>query len=229
MTSQLSFDLPGRPALGRADFLVSPENLDALAALDAWPGWSPARLALTGPEGSGKTHLAHVWAAECGAAILDGVTLADRVPDSETRPLLVEDIPLLAGLPDRQRPAAEANLFHLFNMMAEHRRPLVLTGRASPAHWPIMLPDLASRLAAMPVVRLQPPGDSLLDAILIKLFAERQLQVAPDVVVFLRHRIGRSGRDAERVVAALDQAALEARRAITRPFAIDVLPRLGFG
>jgi chromosomal replication initiation ATPase DnaA len=215
---QLVLDLPARPALGRADFFVSPSNELALAQVDAWPGWPGGRLAVAGPPGAGKTHLAHVWAARSGAAILAdpaAIDLAALAPDAA---LAVEDVDRLAG--DR---AAEVALFHLCNHLAAGGGSLMVSGREPPARWPLALPDLASRLGVAAVARLEPPDDDLLAAVLVKLFADRQLAVEPGLVRYLVSRMERSFAAAERLVTELDRAGLAARRPITQRLAAEVL------
>ncbi|HVL20908.1 MAG TPA: chromosomal replication initiator DnaA [Amaricoccus sp.] len=215
---QLVLDLAARPALGRSDFFVSPANALALAQIDAWPAWPGRRLAVAGPEGSGKTHLAHVWAARSqgrliGAEELPGLDLA-AVPEDAA--FAVEDADGLFGA------AAEEMLFHLCNHLAA-RGSLLVTGREPPARWPLRLPDLASRLAVAPVARLELPDDDLLAAVLAKLFADRQLVVAPEVVRYLAVRIDRALAAAERVVTAIDRTGLAERRPVSLRLAGDVL------
>jgi chromosomal replication initiation ATPase DnaA len=220
VTRQLAFDLPARPALGRADFFVSAANALAVRALDS-PDWPGGRMLLTGPAGSGKTHLAHVWAAGAGAAVwpADGLPLA---PAPLPAALAIEDVPGVAG--DR---AAETALLHLLNWQAERGGQVLLTGRGAPARWGLGLPDLASRIAASPVATLDALDDALLAALLVKLFADRQLRVAPGVVGWLARRIDRSFAGAEAAVTALDARALAEGRPITRALAAAVLDKPG--
>ncbi|TPE52174.1 DnaA ATPase domain-containing protein [Amaricoccus solimangrovi] len=226
---QLVLDLATRPALGRADFFVSPANRLALAQLDTWPDWPEGRLAVTGPAGSGKTHLAHVWAAGSGARILPArdlpaIDLA-RLPANAA--LAVEDADRLAGLGPAPRREAEEALFHIANRLAAGGGWLMVSGRRAPAQWDLALPDLASRLGAAPVARLEPPDDALLAAVLVKLFTDRQLPVAPDLVSYLVARMDRSFVAAESLVARLDAAGLERRRRITRSLAAEILRERG--
>ena len=221
---QLVLDLPVRPALGRADFFVSPANRLALAQVESWPGWPSGRLAVTGPEGAGKTHLAHVWAARAGARIiagadLPGLDLAGMPADAA---LVVEDADRLRDL-GRSRSLAEEALFHLCNHLAAGGGSLMATGRLAPARWRIALADLASRLRAAPVARLEAPDDALLAAVLVKLFADRQIAVAPDLIRYLLARMERSFAAAEALVAALDRAGLSRHRPITARLAAEVL------
>lgn len=209
-------DLPVRTARGRADFYVSPANADAVAATEAtlWPN---GRLVIVGPEGAGKSHLAHVWADRAGAARHDA-----RDPGAGPATVLViEDVDTVAG-----NPVAEEALFHRLNAVALAGGRMLLTTRTAPAQMSFALPDLASRLTASGLARLAQPDDALLSAVLVKLFADRQLQVAPGVVGYLVSRMARSLAEAGHLVAALDETSLAEGRAITRPFAAAVMDRL---
>lgn len=218
MARQLSFDLPAMTALGREDFFVSPANALAVAMISAriWPG---GKLVLTGPEGAGKTHLAHVWASETGARIIEATALAETdIPELAAGPVAVEDVPLLAGDDARQ-----ALLFHLHNLTLANGHPLLLTGRAAPGFWDLALPDLQSRVDAAQHVALDPPDDALLGAVLAKLFVDRQLSPGPEVISYLVKHMDRSFEAAARTVAALDRIALDEKRDITRALAVRLL------
>jgi chromosomal replication initiation ATPase DnaA len=214
MTTQLSFEFPHRPAFGVDDFLVAPSNAAAVAWLDRWPDWPSAALALHGPPGCGKTHLAHVWQARSDALLCAGAALtASAVPELAAGPVVI----------DGAEEAAARPLLHLVNLVAERGRHLLLTSPEPPARWQTALPDLRSRLVAMPEVAVLAPDEALIGAVLLKLFADRQLAVGEDVVVFLLHRMERSFAAARRIVAALDAAALAAHRRITVKLARRVL------
>jgi chromosomal replication initiation ATPase DnaA len=223
MAEQLVLDLPARPALGRAAFFVAPANRLALAQVDSWPAWPGGRLAVTGPQGAGKTHLAHVWAQRSGARILPATALPglDIGSVPEDAALAVEDVDRLGRL-RRRRAAAEEALFRLCNRLAAGGS-LMVSGRRAPARWSIRLPDLASRLRAAAVARLEPPDDALLAAVLVKLFADRQLEVGPGLIRYLLGRMDRSFAAAEALVAALDRAGLARHRPITARLAAEVL------
>ena len=213
---QLILDLGHRPALGEADFLVAPCNQAAIQWLDRWPNWPAPALTLQGPAGCGKTHLARVFAARSHAPIIEaaGIT-TDAVPSLLGR----------AGacvVDDADRAAAEP-LLHLYNLVAERRGTMLLTAQEPPARWSGLLPDLRSRLAAAPVVAVEAPDDALLAALLVKLFADRQVAVSEDVVLFLLRHMERSFEAARRLVSELDTAALRERRAVTIPLARAVL------
>lgn len=218
---QLPLDLPHRQALSREDFLVAPANAEAVAWLDYWPRWPGPALAIHGPRGCGKTHLVHVFAARSGAAIIAAPELpGEDVPYilRHHRAMVVEDI-------DRSAPgkAIETALFHAWNLVKEHGRHLVVTGTAPPARWPVRLPDLRSRLSTAQAVAIAAPDDLLMEAVLVKLFFDRQLRVGPEVVSFLLRHMERSFAAARRVVAAADALSLAERREITIPLIRRVL------
>ena len=214
--TQLILDLGHRQALAEADFLVAPCNQSAVQWLDRWPDWPAPALTLYGPAGCGKTHLARVFAARSEAPIVE----ADR--------LATEVVPQLLGraracvVDDADRAGAEP-LLHLYNLIAERRGGMLLTAREPPARWPSLLPDLRSRLVAAPVVAVEAPDDALLAALMVKLFADRQLAVSEEVVLFLVRHMERSFEAARRLVAELDASALRDRRGITVPLARAVL------
>ena len=222
MAQQLSFDLPARLALERDDFFVSPSNALALALIDTVESWSNGKLLLIGPEGAGKTHLAHVWAAQSGAQIIAASDLTeDAVPALLQTPVVVEDADDIAG-----NYAIETALFHLHNLAQAEGQHLLITARSAPQRWALTLPDLASRLHAIQIAQLEAPDDTLLTALLMKLFVDRQLNPAPDVIPFLALRIDRSFAAAQSIVATLDKATLDAKRPLTRAFASAVLDKV---
>ena len=223
--AQLPLDLPHRPALGREDFLVADANETAVAWIDLWPSWPQPALVLHGPAGSGKTHLAQVWRHTSGAAEADAARLlAADPPDllGAGTDLLLDDADR-AVTKARDRAAVERRLLHLYNVVRERGGHLLLTARCAPARWALQLPDLRSRLQAATCAELGAPDDQLIQAVLIKLFADRQLRVPPEVVRFLLLRMERSFAEAERIVDALDAASLAARKEITVPLARQVL------
>ena len=215
MIRQLAFALPNAEALTREDFFVAPSNALALQTVEGWQDWPGRKLLLIGPEGAGKTHLAHVWAALSGAAIVTGADLAQTdVAALAGRPVLVDDA-------DRIGPA-EAQLFHLHNL-ATSGAALLLTARTPPRDWGLTLPDLISRMQATQIARLEAPDDALLSAVLVKLFADRQVTVPSNLISYLITRMPRSIGAARTLVADLDARALAAGRPITRARAGELL------
>jgi chromosomal replication initiation ATPase DnaA len=220
VTDQLAFDLPFRAALGRGDFFVSATNAAALAALDDWPNWPSAKMVLTGPPASGKTHLAHVWAETTNAALHQAASLAtaDIATLATAAAVVVEDC---ENLPHQN--GAQNALFHLHNMLAARNAPLLMTAATAPRDWGLTLPDLASRVQAAPLTRLDGPDDALLAAVLVKLFADRQISVTPALIGYLLPRMERSFDAARALVATLDAHALARGTGVTRALAATVL------
>lgn len=218
---QLALALPHLAALGAEDFLVSQSNAQAAALIEAWPRWPAPSIAVIGPHGAGKTHLANVWRSKSGASVIAGSDLTDRaVPAFEQgRALVVEDI-------DRGI-ASERILFHILNLAREHRLGLMITARTAPGELEIALPDLRSRLRALPIAVIEAPDEVLLKAVLVKLFADRQLNVEPHVVNFLALHLERSMEALGRVVAETDRLALARQRKVTRALAQEALEALG--
>ena len=205
---QLTLDLAYRPALGMADFVIAPGNRDAVAWIDRWPDWPSHALAIHGPRGSGKTHLAHVWQARSKAVLLE------RAP--------AEDPPHAVVL-DEPRDWPEAALLHLYNRLREAGGYLLIVSEMPPARWPVALPDLASRLASIPAVALAAPDDDLLVAVMAKQFADRGLEVNEDVLRYVASRVERSFAAAADIVARIDRAALAQQRRVTLALARDCL------
>ena len=203
---QLLLDLPVRASLERGDFFVSEANALALAQLDQPEAWPDHRLILVGPEGAGKTHLAHVWAEAQHAEILSEVP-KDAMSAVEAPALVLEDV-------DRGR-VSEEGLFHLLNAARASRTPLLMTARAAPKRWPLSLADLKSRIEATSTATIDAPDDVLLSALLVKLFADRQLSVEPRVIAYALARIERSFAAAQTLVEKVDRFSLAEKRAIT--------------
>jgi chromosomal replication initiation ATPase DnaA len=212
---QLAFDLPLTEAMTRESFFAAPSNAVALQTVERWQDWPGRKLLLLGPEGSGKTHLAQVWAGMADAVILSALTLAGTdVADLAGRAVVVEDADLIGP--------AEAQLFHLHNLVTSGGA-LLLTARTPPRDWGLALPDLISRMQATPIAHLDAPDDAFLSAVLVKLFADRQVAVPANLIPYLVTRMPRSIGGARALVAALDARALALGRPITRALAGEVL------
>jgi chromosomal replication initiation ATPase DnaA len=215
LTGQLAFDLPARATYLRADFFASPTNAAALAAISAPALWPEGRMILLGPAGSGKTHLAHLWASENSGTLIAATDLAAAdLPTLAAGPVVVEDADTLPY-------PAENALFHLHNLLAG-THPLLITATSPPRDWGYALPDLVSRMQAMPITRMDAPDDALLAAVLVKLFADRQITVAPNLIAYLIPRMDRSLHAAALMVAALDARALALGRPVTRALASEL-------
>lgn len=214
---QLAFDLPLAPRFGREDFLVSPSNEQAYALIESWPNWPDTILLLRGPGGSGKSHLASIWAETAHAWTIDASEITpDKVPHLVSNgALAIEDM----GRAIRD----EAALFHLLNLARERKAYLLATCETPPDSWGLQTPDLLSRLRLAPSVSLDAPDDALLKAVLVKLFVDRQLVVDTSVVDYIALRIERSLAKASELVTLLDKEALSRGRRVSRAIAAEIL------
>ena len=218
---QLVFDLAHRQALGAEDFLVSNSNAAAVEMIDRWPQWPHPASLVAGPQGSGKSHIANVWRLRSGGGIVTAAELDDATVASlaDGAAIVVEDVD--RGIAD------EKALFHLLNRARESKLSVLITSRVPPGEQEFRVPDLRSRLRALPLAQMQPPDETLLKAVLVKLFDDRQLSVEPQVIDYLNVRMERSMAAANRVVAAVDRLALATHRKVTRPLAAEALAGLG--
>lgn len=215
MAAQLPLDLPLHAALGRAEFAVSEANRAAMSLIEGWQAWPGGKLVLFGAQGSGKTHLASVWAELADAQIIAATDLGE----AETAPnIVVEDVPDIGG-----NAKLEEALFHLHNRTLAAGGRLLMSGQTTPSAWPIALPDLASRIQGTLSVALEPPDEDLLSYILVKLFADRQLVPSPSAITTLTLHMDRSFAEAGRLVAEMDRRAMAERRKITADLAREVL------
>jgi len=213
---QLALALNHSESFAREDFLQGPSNAAALALIDRWPDWPSRVMALTGPQGSGKSHLAAIWAEETGARFISMRNLdGEQLPAAlATGALVAEDF----------SPGAfdEAALFHLLNLAQQEGAYVLLTARTPPAGWTVALADLASRLRAIPAVALSAPDDRLLRAVIVKLFADRQLAVDENLIAYLVARMERSFPAARTAVDRLDREAMRQQRAVNRALAAEL-------
>jgi len=217
---QFTLPLPLSVSSDRADFLEDASNAEALAWLDEPDRWPGRRLALFGPAGVGKSHLARALAAGHGWRLIEGPALRG----------LPDPAPGGTVLDDADAVAEERALLHLVNLCAERGEHLLLMGREAPARWKVALPDLASRLKATTAIGIGRPGDALLGALLAKHFADRQLRVAPEVQAWLLARLSREAAALAEAAARLDRAALVARAPVSRALARAALAGWeGFG
>ena len=214
---QLAFALPHAESLTRDNFLEGAGNAAGLALVDAWPEWPARTMFLVGPDGSGKSHLAAIWAEQSGARSLSAQALdIAAVPRAlATGALVLEDL----------SPTAfdERALFHLLNLARQDEAYILITAREAPATMPVALSDLRPRLRACPVVTLLPPDDQLFRALIVKLAADRQLTIDEAVVSYLATRIERSYAAARQTVALLDNESLRLGRPVTRALAAELL------
>ena len=217
MPQQLAFEWPVGVARGPEDFFVAAPNAEAFALVEAPQTWPDGKLLLTGPEGSGKSHLARIFQTQNDALLLSAGALGAATQHA-TPAVIVEDLHLL--------PAQdEVTLFHLHNNLRAAGIPLLLTSAQPATVLSVALPDLASRLQATTTVQIAPPDDALLSALLMKLFADRQIAPKPELIRYLLPRIERSFAAAAAIVAALDHTALQTQRKINRALAAELLDK----
>jgi DnaA regulatory inactivator Hda len=216
--TQLVLDLPFADGDRLEDFLRSPSNGAALDAVLAWPDWPAPAVLLWGPTGSGRTHLARIWARASGARLLDGRHLG-AAPSLLPR---LDDIRHCV-IDDADQVQDDVTFFHLYNLIAGKGGQLLLTASRPLGGWGLELPDLISRLRTAWSCRIDEPDDALLEALLVKQLQDRQLTVLPGVVSYLARHMERSFAAARRLVRELDRASLRARRPITLPLARAVL------
>jgi chromosomal replication initiation ATPase DnaA len=222
ISRQLPLDLGHSPGFSRDDLVVSDANRQAVALIDRWPRWETSVMVLAGPPGSGKSHLAAIWAERAGAASIGADGIEAWLQATElSQPVLIDD----ADAKDLDEPG----LFHLINAVRAAGTHLLLTARRFPSAWGVGLPDLASRLNAAATVEILEPDDLLLAGVITKLFADRQIEVEPHVVQFLVRRIERSLSTAISVVERLDRTALEEQTRITRALAAETINAMDEG
>ncbi len=218
---QIPFDLGNRTALGRDDFLVAPNNHDAVAWIDLWPEWPAPCLVLYGPVASGKTHLGAVWSEKSSAMCVKAgdinETLIGDIADMKQH-VIIEDADDLIG--DIQ---GEKGLFHLYNIFKEEQRSFLVTLQEPPVRRSFSLPDLASRLRAAPSVAIREPDEELLGALIVKLFNDRQIRIGAEVLQYVLPRIERSFEAVRDLVEQADHRALIEKRSITVPLLRDIL------
>jgi chromosomal replication initiation ATPase DnaA len=212
---QLVLALDHTESFAREDFLRGPSNAAALALIEQWPDWPDRIVALVGPEGSGKSHLASIWAEQTGARSLSARSLShiDLPAAFATGALVVED--LEPGVDERA-------LFHLINLAREEKAHVLITARTTPAGLDVGVRDLASRLRAIPAVTLSAPDDTLLRALMVKLGADRQLAFDEPLVSYVANRIERSFAATRAAVAQLDEEAMRQKRPVTRALAAEL-------
>lgn len=218
---QIPLDLGHRTALGRNDFLVAPNNQDAVAWIDLWPEWPAPCLVLYGAVASGKTHLGAVWAEQSSAICVKASTInEDIIRDiaGMNHHVIIEDADALIG-----NIQGEKGLFHLYNIFKEEGRSILLTLQDPPVRRAFALPDLASRLRAAPSVAIREPDEQLIAALLVKLFNDRQIRIGTEVLNYILPRIERSFEAVRDFVEQADNRAMIEKRNIAIPLIREIL------
>lgn len=215
-SEQLLLDWPVNEKFAQADFLPSRSNEKAVQWIDTWPEWKRGDdkfhcLIIYGPDGCGKTHLSHVWQNISNAVLvnLEQLPTLDFMSGNDFV-FVIEDVDNHVD-----NSQIEESLFHLYNWVKEQGGYLLLTARKRPKLWPLTLADLSSRLLASEVVKIDPPEDDLLRAIIIKQFSDRQIKLADDVINYILPRTERSFEAVRRLVKAIDRLSLVEKKKIT--------------
>jgi chromosomal replication initiation ATPase DnaA len=219
---QIPLDLAHTTGLSRDELVVCKSNASAVSLIDSWPQWPANFMIVAGPPGSGKSHLASIWAERAGA-----MRIAIDELSTASSALATGANVLLDGI--GETAFDETALFHLINAVRQNGGSLLVMTRKWPSSWKVALPDLLSRVKSAPTIEIAEPDDSLLSGVILKLFADRQLMVDPNVVSYLVSRIERSLATAQSVVERLDKAALESKSRITRQLAATVLTEMDQG
>jgi chromosomal replication initiation ATPase DnaA len=209
---QLPLPFQNQPGFDAHDFVQAFSNQAALTWLET--DWPERRLVLFGPQGCGKSHLLHIWAQQTGAVLVSGQVLTDLDGLPDDGALALDDADMVRD---------ETLLLHFLNTASDRHLRVLLSSRTAPSRWPVHLPDLSSRLRAITVVEVGQPEDDLLEALLIKLLADRQLMISPRVRKWLLLRLPRSPAVLREAVARLDRESLVSGIAITRQLAARVL------
>lgn len=213
---QYVLEFPVLQSRSAEDFVIGPCNQVAASLIRAWPDWPSHALVLAGPEGSGKSHLAAIWAEMAGATVLSGKALSRANVPSLGKAVVVERA---------DEAVDEQALFHLFNWLKGEDGYLLLTTRTPPRRWRIALKDLASRLKAAPTARLDSPDEAILSAAMAKQFSDRQIVVDEAVISYLLKRMERSFPAVKAVVERVDQLSLSKKARVTIPLAREVLAK----
>jgi chromosomal replication initiation ATPase DnaA len=223
MSNQLSFSLPKKETLDRDNYFVSQANQGAVSLIEDWINWPSRKLILVGSEGSGKTHLGHLWASEVGATIINATTLMEQqISELSKAPVLVEDINEI----QRNQPV-EIVLFHLHNLLYSEGHSLLMTSQILPGRLSFSLEDLQSRIEASTIAKLHPVDDDLLGAILIKMFADRQIHFSDKLLTYVLSRVERSYTAAKLFVEEVDSKAMAESRVIGKKLVRDILEARG--
>lgn len=203
--------------------VVAEANRDAARLLTDWRAWPGNALALIGPPGSGKTHIALAWLLEAGARQLSPLAS----PDEGARAF--QDAGGRLVLDDVDRARDEAMLWRVLDLAKREGGAMLLVGETGPATWPVAIPDLRSRLAALPVARLGEPDEALMDVVLRRICREQFIQLSDDAAKFLVRRLPRTFEAARQWAAALDEELERGARPVSLKLARKAYERARVG
>lgn len=214
---QLIMPFAAQRSYHAADFIRGEANAPALAWIERWPDWPYSLLYLHGPGGSGKTHLAHLFAAHARASFIDPARIGQSPADTILTGNHSWILDSLDDVPD------EAALAQLINHARARGDYLLITARDAAATRAFRLPDLSSRLRALPAISIDTPDDALLTGVLAKSFADLQLRIAPEVLNYAVTQLERNYTAIQQFAARMDYLSLTRGRAITIPLVREAL------
>lgn len=193
--AQIPLNLRPQPQPSFSNFHVAPGNQAAVDMLREPQRWTSAALLLLGPKGAGKTHLGCAWQAETSGEFIDDA-----------------------------HHVSEVDLFDAINRaLAGQNKGLLLTSHLAPTEWGVSMPDLKSRLNAMPTVTLPEHDEHSLEPILRELFSQVGREVRQDVVAYVLNQTERSVEALRELVHELDIAAGSAKADLTKAFVAKYL------
>ena len=196
--SQIALPLDWPAGADERDYIVSEAYQPLIRHFEHWSLWPVMATILTGPRKSGRSLLGRIFVASSGGELIDDAERAD-----------------------------EEAIFHAWNRAQERRRPLILIADMPPPGWQARLPDLRSRLAATPAVKIEEPDDILAAQLIERLCNLRGLAAPPELIRYLVPRIERSYLGINRAIDALDSLAYEHRQRLTVPLARKALAAVG--
>ena len=189
--------------------VVGEANRDAARLLTEWRAWPRGALALVGPRGSGKTHLALAWALEAGARHLSAAA------DAEEGAATFRESAGRIIIDNAHGARNEAMLWRVLDLSAAQGGAVLLVGASPPATWTVALPDLRSRLAALPVALLKEPDEALMAVVLRRICREQFIQLSDDAAQYLVRRLPRTFAAAQAWAAALDQELVRGAKPVS--------------
>ena len=216
LTGQLPLEFIPEPYLGKEDFMVAACNHEAFALVDSWPAWPFFAICIYGPEGCGKTHLATMFAHN----VANLANWPYKVPVVRAKDIRFETLQLFEKcscliVEELSENVDNEALFHLYNHYRNEGGYILFTAAQAPARTRFTLPDLQSRMNIVPSVAINEPDDEMLSALILKLFTDRQIMVAPEIINYILLNMQRSFAYARKLVAEIDSICLARKRAVS--------------
>ncbi|MDC3075853.1 DnaA/Hda family protein [Paracoccaceae bacterium] len=219
MNEQLVLGLTFKEALQKEDFFISSSNLEAVSLLDNTDQWGSGVLLLVGPKGSGKTHLSLVWCKENKAKYLKLESVLQEMERGfNHQTVCVEDIDIIADAERQKKSKIEEGIFHLINSVGSRGGKLLISSSKMSNALCIGLKDLESRLQSFSKTNIKEPDDSLVMALLLKYFYDRQIHIKHSNLTYIATRINRTYSSIYNFVNYVDHKSLVLNAKLTRPF-----------